>query len=174
MKFAYTVAVDAPAARVWAVLADIPLVAQCLPGVSGVTAAGPGIYHGTMRVKVGPVVLTLAGQVREEERDEANTCARLRAEAADRRVGGSVRALLLLAVRPLGPATSEVQIEAEAQLVGKLGEFGQPVIRAKADQIFREFSHALGQQLAHAGPGSGPAPAPAAGPLPPAPPPGDS
>lgn len=151
MRFAYTIRVISPPERVIAFLLDVPAVAACVPGVDGVEPDGPGVYRGVMKVKVGPVSLTLAGHVREELRDEATGTARLRAEAADRRVGGSVRASLTLEVVSLGADEAEVRVVSDAHLLGKLGEFGQPLLRKKADQVFAEFSETLRQRLTTAG-----------------------
>ncbi|GIW08436.1 MAG: hypothetical protein KatS3mg060_3241 [Dehalococcoidia bacterium] len=151
MRFEYTIRVEAPVERVTAFLLDVPAVASCVPGVEAVEPSGAGTYRGVMKVKVGPVSLSLAGNVREELRDEATGRARLHAEAADRRVGGSVRAVLDLNVVALGPVETEVAIVSDAHLLGKLGEFGQPLIRKKADQVFAEFSETLRQRLNAAG-----------------------
>ena len=147
MRFEYTIRVSAPADRVSSFLLDVPAVAACVPGVDAVEPNGVGGYRGSMRIKVGPVSLTLAGTVVEEARDAATGSARLRAEAADRRVGGSVRALLELTVISLAAAETEVRIVSDAHLLGKLGEFGQPLLRKKADQVFAEFSETLRQRL---------------------------
>src|SRR5262249_37529860 len=39
-----------------------------------------------------------------------------------------------------GPAATELAIQAQARFLGKLGEFGQPVIRKQADAIVAEFA----------------------------------
>ena len=147
MTFEYLIRVDTSAEHVSAFLLDVQAVASCVPGVEAVEPDGAGGYRGRMKVKVGPVSLTLAGTVVEEARDEAAGTARLRAEAADRRVGGSVRALLELTVIAVGPAETDVRVVSHAHLLGKLGEFGQPILRRKADQIFAEFSESLRQRL---------------------------
>ncbi|MCS6801663.1 MAG: SRPBCC domain-containing protein [Chloroflexota bacterium] len=155
MKFEYAVRVSLPAAQVTAFVFDVPAVAACVPGVERVEAEGGGVYRGVMKVVIGPVALTLTGHVREEVRDAATGTVRLRAEAADRRVGGSVRATLLLSIVALHDDETEVRIVSEAYLLGKLGEFGQPLIRKKADQVFSAFSETLRQRLSSAPQSSG-------------------
>src|SRR5215510_16376033 len=39
-----------------------------------------------------------------------------------------------------GPAATELAVEAQTRFLGKLGEFGQPVIRKQADAIIAEFA----------------------------------
>jgi carbon monoxide dehydrogenase subunit G len=40
----------------------------------------------------------------------------------------------------LDPNQTELIVTTEAQVMGKLGEFGQPVMRKKADSMMQEFS----------------------------------
>ncbi len=93
-----------------------------------------------MRVRVGPVGLALDGVMTVQERDEANWQAAVQAEASDRRVGGGLHASARMHLVERGPAATELVIEAEARLLGKLGEFGQPVIRKKAETMMADFA----------------------------------
>jgi carbon monoxide dehydrogenase subunit G len=43
---------------------------------------------------------------------------------------------------------TDVDIRTDANVMGKLGEFGQAVIRKKADQIVQEFARNLSQAVA--------------------------
>jgi carbon monoxide dehydrogenase subunit G len=47
----------------------------------------------------------------------------------------------------LGPESTELVVETDLTLLGKLGEFGQPLIRKKADSTVQEFAHNLSQRL---------------------------
>jgi carbon monoxide dehydrogenase subunit G len=74
-----------------------------------------------------------------EERDRNAWRARMRAEATDRRVAGGIRARLSLALTPADGGT-RLQIETDLAVLGKIGEFGQPVIKKKADALLTEFA----------------------------------
>jgi carbon monoxide dehydrogenase subunit G len=93
-----------------------------------------------MRVKVGPIHLTLQGVMTIEERDQQQWRAVARAEANDRRIGGGVHLTAHMTLVESSPAATELAIQAQARLLGKLGEFGQPVIRKQADAIIAEFA----------------------------------
>jgi len=41
---------------------------------------------------------------------------------------------------PVSAEATELRIHTEASILGKLGEFGQSVMRRKADQIVAEFA----------------------------------
>jgi uncharacterized protein len=99
-----------------------------------------GQYAGEMRVRVGPIALTLQGVMSIQQRDRDNWRASMHGEATDRRVGGGLNATAQMTLLPEGENQTELLIQTEARLLGKLGEFGQPLIRKKADQMMAEFA----------------------------------
>jgi carbon monoxide dehydrogenase subunit G len=115
-------------------------MATCVPGVDSVTASGDEQYAGRLRVKVGPIHLTLQGVMTIQERDQQQWRAVTRAEANDRRVGGGVHVTAHMTLVESSPAATELVIRTQARLLGKLGEFGQPLIRKQADAIIAEFA----------------------------------
>ena len=46
-----------------------------------------------------------------------------------------------------GPVETEMCVILEAHMLGKIGEFGQPVIRKKAEAMLQEFAAQVSQQL---------------------------
>ena len=131
-----------PVAReaLWQFLLDVPQMATCVPGVESVTARGDEQYAGRIRVKVGPIHLTLQGVMTIQERDQQQWRAVTRAEANDRRVGGGVHVTAHMTLVESSPAATELVIRIQARFLGKLGEFGQPVIRKQAEAILAEFA----------------------------------
>ena len=103
-------------------------------------AVGEDRYRGAMRIKVGPIALKLEGELALEERDASTATTRMRAEAADKRVGGSVQARVTMRATEVSLSETELMVRTEAVVLGRLGEFGQPVMRKKADQIMAEFA----------------------------------
>ena len=142
MKFEHQATIAAPVDQVWKFLLDVPRVAKCAPGVEEVEPLEDGKYRGTLKVNVGPIRLTLKGDLTILEQDEAVWKASMRADAADRGAGGAVKAVLTMQLVELPGATPSTQLnlEADAQIMGRIGEFGQPVIRKKADQMVGEFT----------------------------------
>jgi carbon monoxide dehydrogenase subunit G len=133
--------------RLWDSLMDVPTVSRCVPGVGTVEAVGENAYRGSLEVKVGPIRLSLQGTITIEEQDRTEWRARMRAEANDRRLGGGIRARLNLTLLPVEAGT-RVRIDTDLAVLGKIGEFGQPVIRSKADTLLAEFARNLGAALA--------------------------
>ena len=133
--------------RLWDFLMDVPKVARCVPGVETVETLGASVYKGSLRVQVGPIRLSLQGTMTVEEQDRAAWQARMRAEANDRRVGGGIRARMSLTLAP-GLGGTRLRIETDLAILGRIGEFGQPVIKKKADAFLDEFARNLGAALA--------------------------
>ncbi len=147
MKLSHVAAVRAPRARVWKLVTDVPAAARCVPGVAAVTPTGAGKYRGSLLVQLGPVRLVLDGDVALTSTDEAAGKASIKADAKDTRLGGTVRARMDLALVERGEET-ELRISSDVQIAGRIGEFGQPVIQRKADQLMKQFAECLARTLA--------------------------
>ncbi len=150
MRFEHTIRVNAPRDRAWALLMDVPAVARCVPGAEDVTATGPDKYRGAVRVSVGPIRLRLEGDVTVTQKDQATGQAAMRLDAADRAVGGAVKAELHMTLTE-AEAGSELRLVTEATLAGRIGDLGQPLIKRQADKIAMEFARCLEQALAAGG-----------------------
>lgn len=147
MTFTQACVIPAERERLWELLMDVPRVARCVPGVESVEAVEGSAYRGSLKVQVGPIRLALQGTMTIEEQDREAWRARMRAEANDRRLGGGIRARMTLALAPAEGGT-RLQIETDLAILGKIGEFGQPIIRKKADAILEEFARNLRAALA--------------------------
>lgn len=147
MKLTHTALVRAPRAKVWKLVTDVPAAARCVPGVAAVTPSGAGKYKGSLLVQLGPVRLVLDGDIALTSTDESAGKASLRADAKDTRLGGTVRATMDLALADKG-ADTELRITSDVQIAGRIGEFGQPVIQRKADQLMTQFADCLARTLA--------------------------
>jgi carbon monoxide dehydrogenase subunit G len=140
----HRITVPAPPERVWAFMMDIPAVSQCVPGVDDVARIDDTTYSGVLSVRVGPIHIRLDGRVILAERDEPARQARMDLQAADKRVNGAVNARMRMQLSSTdGGDKTDVEIRTDANVMGKLGEFGQAVIRKKADQIVQEFANNL-------------------------------
>ena len=129
--------------RLWNLLMDVPRVARCVPGVESVEAMDEGTYKGRLGVRIGPIRLSLDGTMAIEEQDAAAWRARMRADASDRRLGGGLRARLTLTLASVEAGSTRLRIDTDLAVLGKIGEFGQPVIRKKADTLLEEFARNL-------------------------------
>jgi uncharacterized protein len=149
MLLEHRITIPAAADQVWAFMMDIPAVSRCVPGVGDVARIDDQTYSGIMSVRVGPIAVKLDGRVILAERDEAGRRARMDLQAADKRINGAVNARMRMQLATAAANDqTEVQIQTDANVMGKLGEFGQAVIRKKADQIVQEFANNLSAAVA--------------------------
>ena len=132
-------------AAAWVLLLDLPRVAPCIPGVSEVTEEGAGQFAGQMTAQAGPLRVNLAGTVRIVARDAAKGEAELMLEAADRRLGGTVRTRMTLRLAALDGGGTELVIVTDTSFGGRLAMLGQPLIRRKAAAVLEEFAGNLGE-----------------------------
>jgi len=139
VKFEHTVELPAARDRVWAFVMDVPSVAKCVPGLEGLEDLGGDKYRATMKVRVGPIGLALKSDLSIVEKDEAAGRAVLAVDAADKRIGGAVKAQMTMELGGTSPASTTLKIVTDAQVLGRIGDFGQPIIRKKADQTVGEI-----------------------------------
>lgn len=124
---------------------DLPVAARCVPGARDIAPAGDGV-RGRLDVRVGPIKLSLTGNVAVESSDEAAGTARLRADAEDQRLGGAVRAFVDLAVS--GDKPTELRVSSDVAILGRIGELGQPLIARQADKVLAGFADCLRRTVA--------------------------
>lgn len=146
MDFHYTYPVNAPATKLWEFVSDIPTVGSCIPGAQDIVQGDDGTYSGTVKVRVGPIGLGLNGKLIIDAVDQDAKTIAFTGEGADRKVPGTVRIKIKMAVNTVGEA-SELVVDSEANIMGKLGEFGQGIIKRKADGIMKDFGKNLTKRV---------------------------
>ena len=141
------VTIPAPVERVWDFMMDVPAVSTCVPGVESVEPISDDVYKGVIGIKIGPVALHMKGQVTLVEQNRDEWVARMDVEATDRRIPGNVNAKAWMKLTPLADGQTDLQIHTDASILGKLGQFGQAVMKKKADQIIGEFARNMSAKL---------------------------
>ena len=146
MKLEQQISIPASIEEVWSFLTDIPQVGQCVPGVEGLELQGDS-YAGRMKVKVGPISLTFEGLLKVQEMESESKKSSFTVEAMDRRVGGGLRATVVVKLESQGEKLTNMSVETDAALIDKLAQFGQPIIRRKADAILKEMAENIGKKV---------------------------
>jgi uncharacterized protein len=152
LKFQNQCVIRVPSRKLWDFLTDIPSVARCLPGVEEVTSAENGKYVGTIALKMGVVKLRLKGNITVEVMDAERYVAAMGVSAADERISGLIQGKLSMNLQELGPTETKLIADTDVNLFGKIGEFGQPLIKKKADQMMNEFAANVAQTVGEPGP----------------------
>jgi carbon monoxide dehydrogenase subunit G len=148
VKFTQNTQIPVAREPLWDFLMDVPKVAQSLPGVQSVSQIDDTTYEGELKVRVGPIALNLKGKIILEEKDKQHWRAALRAEAKDRMAAGAVNGKTSMVLKEIAADQTELLVETDVNILGKIGEFGQPIIRKKADSMLKEFVENIKKQLA--------------------------
>ena len=141
------VTIQASVDKVWDFVNDMSAVSKCVPGVESFEKVDDDTYLGALKVKVGPIGVTLNGKVIVVERDRENFRSRMDVQAAEKRLNSAVSAHATLTAVARSASETELQIHTESSILGKLGEFGQAVMRKKADQIVEEFARNMAKAI---------------------------
>src|SRR5690606_34349259 len=137
VKFTHHFELDEEPRAAWARMADPQRLIPCIPGVTSSTAEGDGRYRFVLTTGLGPVRLTFEGNAEVSADDGARTL-HTRVTMRDAR-SGHVHGSLHLQVEGAGDG-ARVNLTADVAIGGRLGEFAQPLLRRKAEQLAREFA----------------------------------
>jgi hypothetical protein len=132
----FTVAV--PQDRAFAFISDPFELASCIPGCSGLRELEPGTYAARLANRVGPISVTFDVTVALTKVEAPDAIdATIGGNAAG--LGGRLTATATVRLEALDAATTKVSYTVELGLSGKLGGIGQPVFRAKSDELSKKF-----------------------------------
>src|SRR4026207_70394 len=139
--------VQAPVERVWKYLIDPKRVVECLPGAELLEQKDDQTFLGAIKVKVGPLSMSYKGQGKFTEINEQTHQVRMVGDAREVSGSGSTKVSMLSTVSPLANGGSEVLVNADIDLVGKIVQFGRGMIQEVSRQMFRQFSTCVKKQL---------------------------
>jgi carbon monoxide dehydrogenase subunit G len=148
MELEHQLSVPAPIDVVWPALLDPERVAPCVPGATLTGVEGES-FTGTVKVKVGPIMLLYKGTGTFTEADEQARRAVLKASAKDTRGNGTVNATVTLTLTEEGDHTSGV-VATDLSITGKPAQFGRGMIADVGGKIIEQFSACLSEKLATA------------------------
>lgn len=139
--------VKAPVERVWKYMIDPKRVVECLPGAELLEQPDEHTFLGAIKVKVGPLSMSYKGQGKFTEVNEETHQVRIVGDAREVTGSGSTKVSMLSTVTALPDGSSEVLVNADVDLVGKIVQFGRGMIEEVSRQMFRQFSTCIKQQL---------------------------
>jgi uncharacterized protein len=138
--------VPAPPEAAWDLLMDVPRVIPCMPGAKLDKVVDDATWKATMQVKVGPVGLTFATDVKREEVDEAARRVKLAAKARVVRNRGNADATIESTLTSDGGVT-HVDVLTELALTGAVAQYGRGMIENISSQLVQSFAECLQSQL---------------------------
>jgi carbon monoxide dehydrogenase subunit G len=150
MKLEQAFDVEAPLAQVWAALNDLERVAPCLPGAAITSHDDDGTYHGTFKVKLGPMTAAYNGTIRIEDVDDAVHTATLKARGTDKRGQGGASATIVNTLSEQ-PGGTHVEAVTDFTITGRLAQFGRGgMMEDVSNRLLRDFATCLSTRLAEA------------------------
>jgi carbon monoxide dehydrogenase subunit G len=141
------------------VLLDVERIAPCMPGAE-LQEITDDEYRGVVKVKLGAITAQYKGAVRFAEIDEAGRRIVLRAEGRETRGQGNASATVTATLRPAGDGRTEVAIETDLTISGKIAQFGRGVMADVSSKLLDQFATCLESTILA---GEAPAPAPSPG-----------
>jgi carbon monoxide dehydrogenase subunit G len=139
--------VHAPVERIWKYLIDPARVVECLPGAELLEMKDEHNFVGAIKVKVGPLAMSYKGQAKFTEVNEQTHQVRMVGDAREVGGSGSTKVTMVSTVAPLASGGSEVVVNAEVELVGRIVQFGRGMIEEVSRQMFRQFSTCVKAKL---------------------------
>ena len=151
--------VPLPPKDAWKTLMDIPRIAPCMPGAELTGVLDKDTYNGKVSVRLGPVALTFAGQVKFTDVNEAGHKARVKAQGKDSKGRGGANANVDFHLEP-SPLGTRVLVKTDLTLSGAVAQYGRAsgMIQDVAQQLIGQFADNLKAQLAASQPTRGAAP----------------
>lgn len=146
-KIAERFEVQAPVERVWKYLIDPASVVQCLPGAELLESQDDRNFTGAIKVKVGPLSMSYKGKGTFTEVNEETHTVRMVGEAREVGGSGSTKVTMVSVVTPLDGGGSQVSVDADVNLVGRIVQFGRGMIEEVSRQMFRQFAACVKSRL---------------------------
>jgi carbon monoxide dehydrogenase subunit G len=141
MRFEHEFSVDAPADRVWSFLMDVPQMAACIPGASGVTQIDDTTYDATVTAKIGPISAKFGCRITILNLDEASRTGSVEVAGKDTKLGGGVKAKMEMSLSGDASGPTTVRIRSDVDIMGKIGQYGHGMISKRADAMLAEFAN---------------------------------
>ena len=147
MEIHETFRLDAPRDQVAAVLVDVPVVAECVPGVQDVTQQADGSWSAVLAAQLGPIKARFAGSIAVDDSDAPEKL-RAKGSGSDRGTGSQAQVSMEATLTEDAGGTTVI-IVADVVIRGRLGQFGTGIIRATAQEMTKVFVACLSERLAH-------------------------
>jgi carbon monoxide dehydrogenase subunit G len=146
MELSHQFTVPVPVQDAWDQFQDVASVAECFPGAV-VTSVEDGTFHGSVKVKLGPIALVYNGSGTFTEKDETAHRFVVDAKGKDKRGNGTAGATVTLAMTPNGGST-DVKVDTDLAITGKPAQFGRGMMQDVSDKLLNQFVACLEQRMA--------------------------
>lgn len=139
LRIEETFQLRAPIDRVWQYLVNPRKVVECLPGAELTEVQDDATYLGRVKVKVGPVTASYNGRVTITTRDDAVHVVSMLGEGRESSGTGSAKMTMTSRLEAIPGGSTQVQVTADIDIVGKIVQFGRGMIESVNKQLFKQF-----------------------------------
>jgi carbon monoxide dehydrogenase subunit G len=146
MRLENSFEVPASPEAAWDLLLDVPRVVPCMPGAELTETVDDSNWKAMVAVKLGPVSLTFATNVKREQVDEAARRVTLAADGREVRGRGAARATVESTLSSTDAGT-RVDIVTDLSLSGPAAQYGRGMVADVSSQLIGRFADCLRAQL---------------------------
>jgi carbon monoxide dehydrogenase subunit G len=146
MELTHRFTVPTGVEETWAHFGNIAEVAECFPGATVNDVEGD-TFHGSCKVKLGPIALVYNGSGTFVEKDDAAHRFVVDAKGKDKRGNGTAGAKVTLSMDGNGE-TTDVEVLTDLAITGKPAQFGRGVMQDVSDKLLGQFVACLETRLA--------------------------
>lgn len=147
MELEHEFTVPVGAAEAWNVLLDVERIAPCMPGATVLDVRGDE-FTGTVKVKVGPITMTYAGDAKFVEKDEANGKVVLEAAGKETRGSGTAKAKVTATLAPVSDGQlTTVRVLTDLAVTGRPAQFGRGMLQDVGGKLIGQFANRLAETL---------------------------
>lgn len=141
-----TFEIAASAQEVWDLLIDIPAISACIPGAEQVEQEEENTFSGVLVVKVGPIKakFEMNGALIDVDPPHQLTA---KAQGKDKKTSTMVSTTFTATLTEIEPDRTEIHHKTDVAIRGRLGQFGQGVIRETAKELTQVFVSCLEAQV---------------------------
>jgi carbon monoxide dehydrogenase subunit G len=137
-----TLLVPAPMDRVWALLLDPKVMAECVPGTKSVEVVSDVEYVALIQVKIS--FISAKFRIRTTIAEQcAPRYLKTEGTGEDASVGSSLKQTSEIFLRQQDGGATELRVKVKVDVFGRLGSFGLSVMKTKADRMWEEFGATL-------------------------------
>ena len=149
MELTNEFSVPVPPDQAWLLLTDMAMIGPCMPGAT-ITSVEGDQFEGSVKIKVGPIMMTFKGAGEFTEKDEAGRRAVLIAKGRDQKGNGTAQATIVATMLGEGAGT-KVLVATDLTITGKAAQFGGTVIKDISASLLGQFAVNLAALVADAG-----------------------
>lgn len=130
----------------WDVLLDVERIGPCMPGATVLDVRGDE-FAGTVRVKVGPIAMTYAGDARFAEKDEAAHRVVMEAAGKESRGSGTAKATVTATLTEAPDGGTAVRVVTDLTVTGRPAQFGRGMLQDVGGRLIGQFADNLAATL---------------------------